>query len=70
VNPLVHVAKRDHKRHGKERHHWRRDRHRDHWRGGHWRRHGPPHGWRRYHSRPWDWRQRGCAMFGPIWFCP
>lgn len=26
--------------------------------------------WRRYHSRPYDWRTRGCVVIGPIWYCP
>lgn len=43
---------------------------RGHWRGrGHARR-GPPPGWRRYSTRPWNYRTRGCVMFGPVWFCP
>jgi hypothetical protein len=59
---------RDRDRRG--RHHWRHRHHRDHWHGRrHWR-HGPPPGWRRYHSRPWNYRTRGCVMFGPVWFCP
>jgi hypothetical protein len=62
---LAHIAKRD-----KERRHWRGDRHGHRWhRHRHWR-HRPPPGWRRYHARPWDWRQRGCMTFGPVWFCP
>lgn len=27
-------------------------------------------GWNRYNSRPWNWRSRGCASVGPVWFCP
>ncbi len=27
-------------------------------------------GWNRYSSRPWNWRSRGCASVGPVWFCP
>jgi hypothetical protein len=27
-------------------------------------------GWRRYGARPRDYRTRGCASVGPIWFCP
>jgi len=30
----------------------------------------PPRGWRRYQTRPRDWDRRGCAMVGPVWFCP
>lgn len=30
----------------------------------------PPARWRRYHSRPYDWRRRGCIIVGPVWFCP
>jgi hypothetical protein len=30
----------------------------------------PPPGWRRYHSRPGDWRRRGCMLIGPVWYCP
>jgi hypothetical protein len=61
---VIQVAKQ-----GKKRHHWDRGRH--HGRQHHWRRHhGPPPGWRRYDARPWDWRTRGCAMIGPVWFCP
>lgn len=48
--------------------------HRRHWDHQHWNRdtphYGAPRSWRRYHSRPYDWRRRGCAMFGPVWFCP
>jgi hypothetical protein len=60
------VAQRD--RDGRSHHHRGSDR----WRGErHWGRHGgPPAGWRRYERRPWDWRRRGCAMIGPVWFCP
>lgn len=36
--------------------------------GRHYR--SAPHGWHRYHSRPYDWRTRGCIVVGPIWFCP
>ena len=36
----------------------------------HWRRHHAPPGWRRYSTRPWNYRTRGCVMFGPVWFCP
>jgi hypothetical protein len=62
---LIQVAKRD-----RDRRHWRGNRHRQHWRGHrHWRQ-GPPRGWHRHHRRPWDWRTRGCVMFGPVWFCP
>jgi hypothetical protein len=52
------------------RRHWKPRHHRRHWHGRrHWR-HGPPPGWRRYHARPWNYRARGCVMFGPVWFCP
>jgi Ni/Co efflux regulator RcnB len=52
------------------RRHWRHRHHRGHWHGRrHWR-HGPPRGWRRYSARPWNYRARGCVMFGPVWFCP
>ena len=36
--------------------------------GRHYR--SAPHGWHRYHSRPYNWRARGCIVVGPIWFCP
>lgn len=29
-----------------------------------------PRGWHRYHARPRDWRDRGCVIVGPVWFCP
>lgn len=46
-----------HYRHNNWRHnrHWRRDRYR---------------GWHRYHSRPWNYRARGCVVIGPVWMCP
>jgi hypothetical protein len=60
-------------RHWKNRHHWNARRHhwnRRHWHGrSHWRDHRY-RGWRRYHSRPWNWRARGCVVVGPVWFCP
>jgi hypothetical protein len=31
---------------------------------------GPPSGWRSYHERPYGWQSRGCAQFGPMWYCP
>lgn len=55
-------------RHG----HYRRGHFRGHhYRGSrrHWR-HNAYRGWHRYHSRPWNWRTRGCVVVGPIWFCP
>jgi hypothetical protein len=36
----------------------------------HYRGHNRYRGWHRYHSRPWNWRSRGCAVVGPVWFCP
>jgi hypothetical protein len=63
-SPVINVQFRD--RDGdrdSRRHDGRRDRD--------YRRHRrPPHGWRRYHRRPYDWRTRGCILFGPLWFCP
>lgn len=29
-----------------------------------------PRGWHRYHARPGTWRNRGCIMVGPFWYCP
>ena len=29
-----------------------------------------PRGWHRHNARPRDWRDRGCILVGPIWFCP
>jgi len=26
-------------------------------------------GWNRYNSRPYNYRSRGCAAVGPVWFC-
>lgn len=53
-----------------DRRHYRRDRYdRRHYRPGHRYRSAPPH-WRRYYARPLDWQRRGCAQFGPLWFCP
>jgi Ni/Co efflux regulator RcnB len=61
------VVQVQHRRHMKHRN-W--NHRRGHWRGrGHVRR-GPPPGWRRYSARPWNYRTRGCVMFGPVWFCP
>jgi hypothetical protein len=36
--------------------------------GHHYR--SAPRGWHRYHSRPYNWRTRGCVVVGPVWFCP
>jgi hypothetical protein len=39
----------------------------------HYRRHHyrhPPRGWHRYHHRPYGWRNRGCIVIGPLWYCP
>jgi hypothetical protein len=44
-----------------------RDRHR--FTPGHRYDRAPSH-WHRYHSRPRDWRRRGCIIVGPLWFCP
>jgi hypothetical protein len=33
-----------------------------------WRR--GPRGWRRYYRRPYGWRDRGCIVIGPVWYCP
>jgi len=52
----------DRDRHDHDRHHSR------YHAGGHYR--SAPHGWHRYHSRPGDWRTRGCILVGPLWFCP
>jgi hypothetical protein len=46
-----------------------RRRDRDHYRPGHRYDRAPGH-WHRYHSRPHDWRRRGCIIVGPVWFCP
>lgn len=51
-----------------ERRGYRRDGRR-HWTPGRSYRHAP-RGWNRYHSRPRDWRRRGCVSVGPVWFCP
>lgn len=45
------------------------DRDGSHYRPGHRYDRAPSH-WHRYHSRPRDWRRRGCIIVGPIWFCP
>lgn len=34
------------------------------------RRYDKYRGWHRYDKRPYGWRQRGCVVVGPIWFCP
>ena len=39
------------------------------WMPGHHYNRAPAH-WHRYHSRPRDWRRRGCVVVGPFWFCP
>jgi Ni/Co efflux regulator RcnB len=65
------VQSRDHHRRYNRRD-YRRDRAHDrrryygrnHYRGDRYR------GWNRYSSRPWNWRARGCASVGPVWFCP
>jgi hypothetical protein len=31
---------------------------------------GPPPGWGSYQRRPYDWQERGCQQFGPLWYCP
>jgi hypothetical protein len=61
---VQHVADR------RDRRHWRQ---RDH--GGKWRSHrgyrqDRYRGWHRYHSRPSNWRTRGCVALGPVWVCP
>jgi hypothetical protein len=53
----------DSRRHHSRRHHYRGHRH-------HYRGHNRYRGWHRYHHRPYNWRSRGCAVVGPIWFCP
>ena len=56
-------------RHGR----WQHNRHVRHraWRHHkNWRHHNRYRGWHRYHSRPWNWRTRGCVIIGPIWYCP
>jgi hypothetical protein len=57
-----------HRRGHYNRGHYRRDHYRGHRR--HYRGHDRYRGWHRYHSRPYNWRARGCAVVGPIWFCP
>lgn len=55
------------RRHGDyRRHNYRRD----HYRGHRHYRHNRYRGWHRYHSRPWNWRTRGCILLGPVWVCP
>jgi hypothetical protein len=29
-----------------------------------------PRHWHRYHTRPGNWRTRGCIIVGPVWWCP
>lgn len=41
---------------------------RNNWRGND-HRYDRYRGWHRYHSRPHNWRSRGCVAIGPIWFC-
>lgn len=54
----------DHDRHDRRHYDRRHDRH-------HYdRRHGKYRGWHRYNKRPHGWRERGCVVVGPIWFCP
>lgn len=36
--------------------------------GGHYNK--APSNWHRHHTRPGNWRTRGCIMVGPIWWCP
>jgi hypothetical protein len=43
---------------------------RNHYRGHRHYRHNRYRGWHRYHSRPWNWRTRGCILLGPVWVCP
>ncbi len=45
-----------------------RDRDHRYERGNHVRQ--PPRGWHRHNVRPRDWRDRGCMIVGPVWFCP
>ncbi len=42
----------------------------DHDRHHYDRRHDKYRGWHRYNKRPYGWRERGCVVVGPIWFCP
>jgi hypothetical protein len=29
-----------------------------------------PYGWHSYSYRPYGWANRGCVIFGPLWYCP
>ena len=60
----------DYKR-GNRHYRGRRDYRRGHWRGDRgWRGGDRYRGWHRYHSRPYNWRSRGCVVVGPVWVCP
>ncbi len=48
---------------------WHRD-YRRHWHGNRGWRGDRYRGWHRYHSRPYNWRARGCVVVGPVWVCP
>jgi hypothetical protein len=61
------VLVKDHRRGPNARHNWRHNRN---WRHRGWRGGDRYRGWHRYHSRPWNWRTRGCVVLGPVWVCP
>jgi hypothetical protein len=63
------IEVRDHRRVHRGHRHYRHRHYRGHYRAGH-RYRRAPYGYRRYHSRPWNWRSRGCVIVGPLWFCP
>ncbi|HMN37481.1 MAG TPA: hypothetical protein PKD49_07180 [Hyphomicrobium sp.] len=64
-SPIVNVRDFDQeRRHRKWKRHDRRHHH-------HYdRRYDRYRGWHRYSHRPHRWRDRGCVVVGPIWFCP
>ncbi len=41
-----------------------------HYDGRHYRGRDRYRGWNRYRHRPHGWRERGCVILGPIWYCP
>jgi hypothetical protein len=63
MSDVVQVARKGH--HYKHRRYHRRGR--VYGRHHHYRH--PPRGWHRYHSRPYGWRERGCIVIGPLWYC-
>ena len=72
VRPELIQVRNHNKRNWNRRHYRNRGAHwnRRHYRGRNYYRGHRYRGWNRYSARPWNWRARGCASVGPLWFCP